>query len=229
MAYVLGFFVADGCISESSGRKNNPYTVTITSKDLELLEDMKKALSSEYKISKKFGSAGTIAHQLQFRNLAMANDLIGLGVYPRKTYHLPPVKVPDPYFADFVRGFFDGDGSVYIYNVNSVPQIKSSFICTSLEFITDFNTRLCRALGIPNKSIHVSIGREAGYMTKFSNCFYVDDSEKLAAFMYGNSPSLYLKRKKDIFEQWKLSERRHFVKKNYPSKIGWQLNKKAVL
>lgn len=224
MAYVLGFFVADGCLAISKGRKSNPYTFTITSKDIELLYKIKKALGSEYKISKKSGSSNSVAYQIQFRNLVIVNDLMNIGIYPRKTYHLDPVRIPKEYFPDFVRGFFDGDGSVYIYTVNNVSQIKSSFVSTSLDFIVDFNRNLCRALNIPEKSIHQVKGRKEGMMIQYNTCFYIDDSEKLSKFMYGGGSPLYLKRKKKIFHKWMAMQRRKFTKRNYPSKIGWHLN-----
>ncbi len=229
MAYVLGYFVADGCIMISKDRKNNPYTFNITSKDLEHLHNIKNTIGSEHKISNKFNGHGDLAYQISIRNSVLAKDLMNLGVYPRKTYNLKPIKVPEKYFADFVRGFFDGDGSVYIYNVNNTPQIKSSFVCASLDFIADFNKKLCEALNIPEKSIHKTKDK-IGFMIKYSNCFYIDDSEKLEKFMYGKNPSLYLERKKEIFEKWKFVKRRTMVKRNYPSKIGWRLSEgiKAV-
>ncbi len=38
--------------------------------------------------------------------------------------------------------------------------------------------------------------------------------------MYSNSPELYLPRKKEIFDQWESMRRRHYIKVDYPSKIG---------
>ncbi len=63
-------------------------------------------------------------------------------------------------------------------------------------------------------------------MILYDICLYIDDCEKLAKSMYRNNPTLYLSRKRKIFEKWKLMKRRHYIKQNYPSKIGWQLNKK---
>ena len=223
MAYILGYFVADGCITLDKNRIKNPYTFNITSKDLKHLENMNNALKSEYKISKKSGSSKNIAYQIQVRNSVLTTDLMKLGIYPRKTYNLKPIKIPEKYFSDFVRGFFDGDGSVYIYNVNNTPQIKSSFVCTNLDFIKDFNKELCEVLNIQEKSIHKTRNR-IGAMIQYSNCFYVDDSVKLAEFMYGNNSTLYLNRKKEVFEKWKSVKRRIMVKKNYSSKIGWHLS-----
>ena len=151
-----------------------------------------------------------------------------LGIFPRKTYNLGPIKVPDKYFSDFVRGFFDGDGTVYIYKVNGVPQIKSGFVSPSLTFIKDFNQRLCGALNIPEKNIHQALPKRTDQtLINYDICFYIDDCGKLAKFIYGNNPTLYLPRKRRIFEKWKSIKRRHYIKQNYPSKVGWRLNEKA--
>lgn len=225
MAYILGFFVADGCITVNKERKNNPYTFNITSIDLEHLYLLRKAMNSDHKISRK--QINKNGYQIQIRNQALCNDLISLGVYPRKTYNLEPISIPEEYFFDFTRGFFDGDGSVYIYNVNKTPQIKSSFVSVSLPFIRDFNKSLCKNLSISKKSIHKSKSKEK-HLLQYSICFYIDDSKKLKKFMYGNNPELYLRRKKEIFDQWELIERRHYIKENYPSKIGWKLNQKII-
>lgn len=221
MSYVLGYIVADGCVSMNEDRKQ-PYTVNITSIDRPNLVQLKKAFQSEHKISEKRNGAGALSYQIQFRNYQLATDLIRLGVTPRKTYSLEPIYVPDAYFADFFRGFFDGDGTVYIYQVNGVPQIKAGVVCTSLSFITDLNQRLCRFLNIPEKSIHRDIAKRK--MTKYSIIFYIDDCKKLARFMYQNNPKLFLPRKRIIFQKWTSTSRRPYKKRSYPSKIGWHLN-----
>ncbi len=230
MAYVLGYIVADGCILFDKTRKKHPYSLNITSAEKDSLERIRKALSSEHKIGKKSGGNSNIAYQLQIRNPVLTQDLMDLGVFPRKTYNLEPIKVRRKYFRDFARGFFDGDGSVYIYVVNGVPQIKAGFVCSSLSFLTDFNRRLCRFLPIPVKTIHSALPkRENASMLKHYTQFYIDDCEKLAQFMYGHNPNLYLPRKRQIFEKWQSIERRHYIKRNYPSKIGWHLNAKLYI
>lgn len=226
MAYILGFFVADGCITVSKERKNSPYTFNITSVDLEHLYLLKKAINSDYKISKK--QINKNGYQIQIRNQILCNDLINLGIYPRKTYNLEPIKVPETYFADYVRGFFDGDGTVYIYTVNNTPQIKVGFVCVSSNFLKDFNKKLCKILNISEKTVHEQIDKTGKRMIKHNINFYIDDSEKLAKFMYENNPTLYLDRKKKIFDQWKSIKRRHYKKENYPSKIGWYLNESVI-
>lgn len=229
MSYVLGFVVADGCIAVSKNRKH-PFTLNITSVKKRYLYPIRKALNSEHKISKKpGGNCNIIAYQLQIRNPVIAKDLMNLGILPRKTYNLNPIKVPDKYFPDFVRGFFDGDGTVYVYEVNRVLQIKASFVSPNLLFIMNFNRRVCERLNIPLKTIHQDLPtRKDQKLTKYYIDFYVNDCEKLVQFIYGNNPTLYFPCKRRVFERWKSIKRRHYIKQNYPSKIGWHLNEKLL-
>lgn len=224
MSYVLGYFVADGCICFDKNRKNRPYMINITSKDKNHLHKIRKALGSNHKISSK--SRDKFGYfQIQIRNQLLCSDLISLGIRPRKTYNLGKLYIPDKYFADFTRGFFDGDGTVYIYKVNGVPQIKAGFISVSWPFFRDFSQRLCVNLNITEKTIHKTISKVRLNMPQYNSHFYIDDCERLYDFMYKNAP-IFLERKKKIFEKWKSIKRRHYIKENYPSKIGWYLNKK---
>ncbi|MFH1820473.1 MAG: LAGLIDADG family homing endonuclease [Candidatus Nealsonbacteria bacterium] len=234
MSYVLGFVVADGCIGIKRIRKRNNekyYYFNITNKDKSHLESIQKVMFAKQKIYlKSSGYTGKKNYYfIQTSYQEICRDLINLGIVPRKTYNLGPMKIPDKYFSDFTRGFFDGDGTVYIYRVNKVPQIKAEFVSSSLPFITQFNQQLCKNLGISVKSIHRTIDKRKRKMTQYQVSFYIDDCEKLAEFMYGNNPSIYLPRKYHIFERWKSIKRRCYTKQNYPSKIGWQLNGKSFI
>lgn len=232
MSYVLGFVVADGCIGIKRIRKKDGvknYYFNITSKDGFHLENIKKVMNGLQKIySKRSGYTNKKNYYfIQIGHQEICRDLLRLGIYPRKTYNLDPIKVPDKYFPDFVRGFFDGDGTVYILKVNGTPQIKAEFKNPSFDFINDLNQRLCKNLNIPRKTIHQEVPKRAwGKMVLYYICFYIDDCEKLNQFMYRNNPKLYLSRKRQVFEKWKLINRRHYIKQNYPSKIGWHLKAK---
>lgn len=229
MSYVFGYFVADGCISVSKNRIKNPYTFNITSIDQGHLYKIRDVLGSTHKISSKNSHNKNPAFQIQIRSSLLANDLMSLGVFPRKTYNLQKINVPEKYFWDFARGFFDGDGSVYIYNVNGVPQIKTSFVCASLRFIEDLNEKICRYLGIPLKSIHKKEA-QGERIEQYSVNYYIEDSEKLMTCFYAHNPTLYLSRKKKVFNQWlKIKKnKRQFTKNSYPSKVGWHLNRNLI-
>lgn len=87
---------------------------------------------------------------------------------------------------------------------------------------------MCKNLNIPIKNIHKTIPKIKNKVPMYSICFYVNDCEKLDQFMYQNKPSLYLSRKRRIFEKWKNIKRRSYIKHNYPSKIGWHLNQNLI-
>ncbi|MFH1509925.1 MAG: LAGLIDADG family homing endonuclease [Candidatus Nealsonbacteria bacterium] len=227
MSYVLGYIVADGCVIKRKNRLNS-YILNITSKDKKHLLEIKKILGFDYPISIKNNSKGMSCSQIQICNKEICKDLIDLGILSRKTYCLGSIKVPENYFSDFARGFFDGDGTVYIYQVNGTPQIKAGFVSSSYQFITEFNQQLCEKLNIPVKTIHKKISKKAKRIIQHDICFYINDCDKLAEFLYKNNPILFLSRKRKVFEKWKLIKRRDYEKQNYPSKVGWHLNKKVL-
>ncbi|MCK4355170.1 LAGLIDADG family homing endonuclease [Candidatus Parcubacteria bacterium] len=228
MSYILGFIVADGSVWKRKNRKNS-YVMNITNKEKQHLEKIQKVMSSRYKLGTKSDGYDNKREYfcIQVSNKQICKDLINLGVSPRKTYNLDPIEVPEKYFPDFVRGFFDGDGSVYIYKVNDAPQIKAGFVSASAPFMVKFNKNLCENLNIPQKTIHKT---KYKYKTipLYTIDFYIDDCQKLAKFMYQNNPTLYLLRKYQTFEKWKSIKRHRYIKQNYPSKIGWRLNQLAI-
>lgn len=214
MAYLLGYIFADGCILFDKSRKKNPYTLNITSVDEEHLYKIRGILNSDHKIGKKTNGRSGLAFQLQIRNSVLCKDLMNLGIKPRKTYDPNiTINIPDEYFHDFTRGFFDGDGTVYIYKVNGVPQIKAGFLSTSLSFFKKFSQRLCKNLNIPHKNIYHKNKQSDSRMIQHSIHLYINDCGKLANFMYQHGPSLCLERKYKIFEKWKSTKRRSYLKK----------------
>jgi len=223
MAYVFGVITADGCIiikrTRNDGSKQ--YCLNITSKDLKLLQKIKEAMKAQQKIGTKLNGQGKKrCYQLQIGHQNICKDLLSLGIKPNKSHNfLGPVNVPEEFFPAFVRGFFDGDGSVYIYDVNGTPQIKASFVSTDHSFLKDFNQKLCSQLKIPIKTIHKE-EQKGKRVPKYGIYFYISDCEKLAQLIYGSDSTLYLPRKRKIFQKWENIERRDYNKRNYPSKIG---------
>ena len=229
MSYVFGYFIADGCITINKNRHKNPYTFNITSADEEHLYKIRETLSSTHKISLKNRDRRNRAFQIQIRSSSLAQDLISIGGSVRKTYNLQNIEVPEKFFWDFTRGFFDGDGSVYLYKVNGTPQIKSNLVCASLPFIEDLNKKICERLKIPTKSIHRRPAKNKR-IEQYSVDYYIEDSEKLMGHFYNDNPPLYLKRKRDVFDRWLevKKDKRSFSRQNYPSKVGWHLNKNLI-
>jgi len=110
IAYAVGLITADGCLS-IDGRH-----VELTSKDIQLLETFKKCLKLKNKIGfKSSGFSKRKCPHVQFGDIVLYKWLLGIGLTPHKSKTIGELKIPDKYFFDFLRGYFDGDGSCYSY------------------------------------------------------------------------------------------------------------------
>lgn len=189
MAYIFGFIAADGCLIEY---KNGYHGIDITSKDIELLKGIKDEMSSEHKIGKK-----ERGYRLQIRNKTIYSDLLNLGLTPRKSKSITFPKVPRKFLHDFIRGCFDGDGSVFMWRDprwRHSLQIRTTFSSGSYPFLNDLKKQLCRFAGLQKGAVYKN--------PRIYELHYgIQDSLWLYRFMYSsNNGVLYLKRKKEKFE-----------------------------
>ncbi|TAK00626.1 hypothetical protein EPO44_09620 [bacterium] len=100
--------------------------------------------------------------------------------------------VPDSYLRDFIRGCWDGDGSVYL---ESDGKPGASYITGSKGFLTDLVTHLVK-LGLPRTNIYTSRDGRSFYI-RFSG--EVDCSNLFHLFYDGVPASMYLSRKFERF------------------------------
>ncbi len=202
MAYVLGFFAADGYITVN--RRGGQYWC-IQIKDKELLENIKKVVSSEHKISIRIikKPAKSILYRIQIGSVEMCNDLRKLGYSERKTKSLAIPNIPDEYFPNFVRGYFDGDGNVWTGLINK-KRITPNYIITTCFTSCSF----CFLYKLKKKFEHIGIECGKLYKLKDKQChrlkLNLQGSLKLYDFMYNRGDQglsgLFLERKKRIFE-----------------------------
>lgn len=120
-AYILGFIYADGCIT------NHALQIKISKKDIELLEKIKSVLHSDHKIGVYTNNNGYgIGNEycaIRIQSHKIENDLKLLGIIPRKTKTISfptNAQVPENLLRHFIRGFFDGDGSVYKHDYPAI-------------------------------------------------------------------------------------------------------------
>ena len=131
-AYILGFICADGHIEKD--RLN----ITVSIKDKDILEKIRKAMQSNHPIKKvkrtnlynKTDRKTLTLVELMIGSVKLVKPLFNMGLTTNKTYTLNGdiVKyIPKYLIRDFLRGYFDGDGNVffgrryssgYKYNVN---------------------------------------------------------------------------------------------------------------
>lgn len=144
-AYLLGFFIADGCISLNNKCKNSyRFGVKLQECDFDIIKMFCDNICPNNKISYKPGyiDKNNVSHkgsyQIRWTSTHMKNTLEKYNVNQRKTYDLkfkfPFNIIKDEFKWDFIRGFFDGDGGVSYSNITN--KITFSFYSTSYDFLS---------------------------------------------------------------------------------------------
>lgn len=130
-AYFLGLIISDGHIS-----KNN--IISLCMKDRDIIEKFKECIQSEHPIKLNKDNNPVI----YIHSKEIADDLRNIGLNNRKSYYLDIKKVlsfiPKAFEKDFVRGLFDGDGSIKIYNYNYLNKPQYHFGYTGLLNIVEY-------------------------------------------------------------------------------------------
>lgn len=110
IAYLTGLIASDGCLV------NDGRHIALTSRDLDIIVAAQTILGKVHlKIGIKTGQFGTDAYQFQWADVVLYDFLASAGITPAKSKTIQSVNVPDKYYFDFLRGYFDGDGTVYGY------------------------------------------------------------------------------------------------------------------
>ena len=204
MAYVLGFFAADGYITVN---KRGGQFWCIEIKDKGLLENIKIAIGSDHKISKRppGSEKESITYRIQIGSIEMCEDLRKLGFYERKTKSLAVPHVPEEYLCDFIRGYFDGDGNIWMGEIHKDKNrktrhtvLKLYFTSCSIEFLKELQVRLC-SLGLVGGCIYTSKKKQFSRLQ-----FSTINALKLYDFMYNELgvSKLFLQRNKGIFDKY---------------------------
>lgn len=117
-AYILGFIYADGFVGNE--KYNN---IIIAINDLEILEFIAKELkfTGEIRRTKKGGFYNSkCGYSLNFSSRIMADRLRKIGLYPNKSLTMESMpKLKEELVRHFIRGYFDGDGSILLSHNSS--------------------------------------------------------------------------------------------------------------
>ena len=160
MAYVLGLFATDGNIHKSPSRGANAKprslkTLSFTQKEPELLEKILGLMRSNAKIifqkerSYKHTTAGAI-YNFTIYNDTIYDKLVELGVTERKSQSIIFPDIPEPYVRHFIRGCWDGDGSI---GKHSEYSHQARFFSGSKVFVEGMLAELEKA-GFPSRRIY---------------------------------------------------------------------------
>jgi len=197
-AYVVGLIATDGNLS------GNGRSVSITSKDLDLLETVRACLGLRTEMSPVKGGYGTTCYRVQWSDRRFYRWLLGIGLTPAKSLTLGPLDIPDEYFADFLRGCIDGDGSIvtYVdrYNTPKSPayvytRLFVSIVSASPRFVEWMQTRIQSLRGLSGS---LMIRRSAGRRDMWCLRYAKRESLAVLRWIYYAPELASLGRKRDI-------------------------------
>lgn len=199
MAYVLGYFAADGTMFKNI---NGSAYIAFTSTDKELIDQIKSILriSNKIEIYQQPMNRKT-RYNLQIGSKRLFNTFLNLGFTPAKSLTLKFPTLPKKMIGHFVRGYFDGDGCAYYYCTKRksprsglVKAVTLSFVCGSKGFLEAIQKILVTEakIGYGSLSVHTR-----SYQLAYSTY----DVIKLYSFMYPNKDIPCLIRKKEVLKK----------------------------
>lgn len=187
LAYAVGLLTADGNLSKD-GRH-----IEFCSKDKELVSNFKRSLRLTNKICFKRRSKDSDKKyfRIQFGNVKFYRFLSEIGLFPRKSLILESLLIPREFFAHFLRGLFEGDGSIYAFRhpESQYPQLRVRIISGSKEFLIWLRDSIRKFLRVNGIIRSVPRANEL--------CFYMGDSIKIVNYIYKERDGLCLRRKYD--------------------------------
>lgn len=196
MAYVIGFFAADGCMTKNAKREN--YYIEFVSTDLEILEKIKVTIQAEQMVSEKnnLNKGWKRAYRIQIGSKKIFNDLLKLGFSPKKSSTMTIPDIPENCFRDFLRGYFDGDGCVShsFYKRKNRPSelefISIRFTSGSKIFLEELKNMINKLLKFDQGCLYKK--QKSGYELAFSTL----DTVKILKYIYQDKKCIFLDRKR---------------------------------
>lgn len=197
-AYFLGLMQSDGWIfSKTEGSKQ----IGLCIEEDYIVEKLKKELGTENKIVRRKKDKGNkTLYQLLVDSVFLYNDLARFGLKNKFTEQYMPV-LPEKLYPHYLRGLFDGDGTVHIHE--KTDNIHFGFL-GGLKSMSQISFYLAYKLHI--------------YQTQptlaNSNCFgnsiqtlyslrYADnkDVKKIYNYLYKDA-TIFINRKREVLERW---------------------------
>lgn len=137
-AYILGFIYADGNVDNRA----RMFSICLKKDDVGVLNFIKDSLDSNHPIhyyNEKYST-------LQITSKKLCTDLINANIIPNKTYKTNTLPYTGEFFSHFLRGFFDGDGSIWCAK-NDSHHVGVSF-ANNLYVLTEIKEFLKKELNV---------------------------------------------------------------------------------
>lgn len=189
-AYFLGFIVADGCNYKG-------LYIRIQREDEYILEELLKDMKSTIKIQrfKPFKEHHKPTSRIRLQSKAIHESLSKLGVIPRKSDKTYFPDISKELYSHFIRGLFDGDGSITVDKTTNQRRFRIAGNSTLLERVQEILIDNCNL----NKTSFEKLKTT-------TVLHYVGNNQvqKIYDYLYKDA-TVYLTRKFEKFNNYKLN------------------------
>lgn len=199
-AYILGFIAADGHVDPVNYR----IRITLKDSDYTILEAIKAAMMSTHPIKRHIEASNPykknkdkILEKCSFtvNGKTLVSPLLKMGLGGDKTYNLNSnilEYIPDELVRHFLRGYFDGDGSIS-WGKNYSSGCKYSIqVCGNEEFLLNTFQKYFPS----NCSLYKDKYSKQCYTWKITS---KKEVMRFLSYIYGDA-SIYLSRKYDSYK-----------------------------
>lgn len=180
-AYILGLLYADG----SNDEKQGVIQLRLQYNDVDILHKISKELRSNVPIRYNIYKQWKNTWELNLCSKYFSHALAQLGMVQNKSLILQfPTDLLEEYYSDFIRGYFDGDGCLYIRG-RSVCKI--TFIGT-LQMMTKIQNILSEKCDLNKTKIYHC---DNVYTFDYGGIYQI---KRIFDYLY-NEPQMFLDRK----------------------------------
>jgi intein/homing endonuclease len=180
--YWAGFLAADGCVYE------NRIILELQIKDLNHLNKYSSFVGGHNKITIKKNSC-----LFRFRSSEVGLNLKeNFNIIPNKTFYgvKPPDKIPNNEIRHFIRGYIDGDGSIFWFGT-----LRLKITSSLLEILEWFNSIFSNKFNLNSRKLNL-------YKGVYNLVYSGQDAINILEWIYKGT-NLYLDRKYYNFLKYK--------------------------
>lgn len=133
-AYIVGLIASDGNIYKRDGHQGQlRISLKAENSEKKLLKDVLKDMNATHKIT-QIKRKNSVYISFTIVSQQIFDDLKNIGIIENKTWDMDIAKVisniPNEYYKDFFRGYFDGDGSVSNIEHGKPSIVRVRIACT---------------------------------------------------------------------------------------------------
>ena len=198
-AWLLGFLASDGYFPITANAKHR-IVIGLQRRDEEVLYQIAKELNFQGQIT-QYMQGQYEESSLAFSSIKLRNKIekdYNIGHDKTFNLHNIPIKLDEKYKIDFIRGYWDGDGS--IYEPSDGHKIRMNLVSVNEDFLINIVSFLEKEYQIPKVTIHQRWDKNSTVPLFYIN-YSTNSSFALGHIFYDNllEENITLKRKKEKF------------------------------